>query len=121
MSFGRYVAPEEVTAITAALGGALLLLPGAFASAEDLLQSPQLSITNCVVLDVRLPGMSGLELQRRFQQIGCSIPVILITANPDDHVREQAQKVGAALLLGKPFSAEALLGAIYSALSSPTL
>src|SRR5258706_12208508 len=53
-----------------------------FASAEDLLKSSQLSITNCIVLDVRLPGMSGVDLQLRLRQMCSSIPVILITANP---------------------------------------
>ena len=84
-----------------------------FVSAQDFLNSPQLRRTACLILDVRMPGMGGLELQRRLTAENLHIPIIFITAHGDQEVCE-----GTALLR-KPFSQESLLGALRSALALP--
>jgi FixJ family two-component response regulator len=87
-----------------------------FASAEDFLDSDAPAITDCAVLDLRLPGISGLELQRRLAANGQSIPVIIITAQGDDNSQAVAVAAGAIAFLRKPFKEEVLLAAIDSAL-----
>jgi FixJ family two-component response regulator len=89
-----------------------------FASAEELLNSDHLRITDCLILDVRMPGMNGLELQRRLATSDRKIPVIFITAHGDEEVRSRALNGGAVDYLLKPFSEEALLNAINTALKS---
>ena len=89
-----------------------------FASAEEFLNSNHLSDTNCLILDVRMPGMNGLELQRRLAASHRSIPVIFITAHGDEEARVRALNGGAVEYLLKPFSEEALLKAIDTALKS---
>jgi len=76
----------------------------AFASAEAFLQSPQLRHIACIISDVRMSGLSGIELQERLNAEGCRIPMILVTAHPDAHVRERAMRAGAAAFLRKPVS-----------------
>jgi FixJ family two-component response regulator len=88
----------------------------AFASAEELLNSYRLSNVRCLILDVRMPGMSGLELQRRLAAEGREIPVIFITAHGGAAARSQALKDGAVDYLFKPFREEVLLEAIHAAL-----
>ena len=83
-----------------------------FASAEEFLNSERLRDTHCLILDVRMPGMSGLELQRQMRADHSDIPIIFITAHGDEAARSQALKSGAVDYLFKPFSEEALLGAI---------
>jgi len=87
-----------------------------FASAEEFLDSDALLKTDCAVLDMRLPGISGFELQRKLAVDGQSIPVIIITAQGDDKTRDEALAAGAIAFLKKPFKEEVLLGAIDSAL-----
>jgi FixJ family two-component response regulator len=87
-----------------------------FASAEEFLASDQLGSAECLVLDVRMPGMSGLELQRQLVANRYKIPVIMITAHEEEGMRARALSGGAGALLIKPFSEEALLHAIHSAL-----
>src|SRR5215468_6038154 len=89
-----------------------------FASAEDFLQAGQLQDTACVILDVRMPRMSGLELQRQLATTNCPIPLIFITAHGDEAARAQALRAGAVDFLYKPFQDESLLRAIRSALLS---
>jgi FixJ family two-component response regulator len=89
-----------------------------FASAEEFLNSNHLSDTDCLILDVRMPGMNGLELQRRLAASHTSIPVIFITAHGDEEARVRALNGGAVEYLLKPFSEEALLKAIDTALKS---
>jgi FixJ family two-component response regulator len=89
-----------------------------FASAEEFLHSNHLSDTDCLILDVRMPGMSGLELQRRLAASDMSIPVIFITAHGDEEARVRALNGGAVEYLLKPFSEDALLKAIDMALKS---
>jgi FixJ family two-component response regulator len=83
-----------------------------FASAEEFLKSDHLHDTHCLILDVRMPGMNGLELQRHLAASHCEIPVIFITAHGDAAARSQALKDGAVEYLFKPFSEDALLNAI---------
>ena len=89
-----------------------------FESAEAYLNSDRASEPNCLLLDVRMPGLSGLQLQSELNHQKVSIPVIFVTAHPDEQVRERALSEGAVAVLGKPFNDEVLLGAIDSAVGS---
>jgi FixJ family two-component response regulator len=88
----------------------------AFASAEEFLASDQLRNADCLVLDVRMPGMGGIELHRQLVAGHYEIPVILITAHEDDGMQARALSGGVGAVLIKPFSEEAILSAIHSAL-----
>ena len=90
----------------------------AFSSAEQFLNSDQFRETRCLILDVKLPGMDGLELQRQLIANRCEIPVIFITAHGDDAARVRALRNGALEYLFKPFSEEALLDAIRMSLTA---
>jgi len=90
----------------------------AFASAEEFLQASQLQDTACAIVDVRMPGMSGLELQQHLATIQYPIPLIFITAHGDAEARARALRAGAVDFLDKPFSEEVLLRAIQSALQA---
>jgi FixJ family two-component response regulator len=84
-----------------------------FGSAEELVASPALDSTDCVITDVRMPGMSGLELQRRLALSHPRLPVILMTAHAsDEEVRLRALKDGAVAYLHKPLDEETLLRAV---------
>jgi FixJ family two-component response regulator len=87
-----------------------------FPSAEAFLDSGKLGETDCALLDVRMPGLSGLQLQARLREIRSSLPVIFVTAQADEELRKRALRDGAAAFLGKPFNDEALLAAIRAAL-----
>ena len=87
-----------------------------FASAEEFLNSDYLLSTRCLIVDVRMPGMNGLELQSRLMASHRETPVIFITAHGDQAARSQALKGGAVEYLLKPFSEEALLNAINTSL-----
>ena len=89
-----------------------------FASAEDLLQDGQLQATACLIVDVRMPRMSGLELQRQLARADCPMPIIFITAHSDEATRARALRAGAVAFLDKPFSDEVLLRAVHAALQS---
>ena len=84
----------------------------AFSSAEEFLTSDSVGKTKCLILDVAMPGMNGLDLQRELKRRGQKVPVIFITAQKDSKLREQAFEQGAAQFLYKPFSATALLEAL---------
>ena len=92
-----------------------------FAAAEDFLSSRHLRLTACVIADVNMPGMTGPELHRRLITLGTAIPVILITAYPDDRVRDQALRAGAAGYLSKPFDDDDLIACLRSALARAPL
>ena len=83
-----------------------------FESAEGFLRFGQLRDTSCLVLDVQMPGMDGLELQTQLAAEGCGIPVIFITAHDDQESRRRALRAGAVAFLGKPFTDQQLLQAI---------
>jgi FixJ family two-component response regulator len=85
-------------------------------SAERFLRSGRLDETKCLILDVRMPGMGGIELEQYLTEAGHDIPVIFITAHGDEHTRAQALGVNVVDFLTKPFSDDALLEAIDRAL-----
>jgi FixJ family two-component response regulator len=89
-----------------------------FASAEEFLNSGQQHQTACLIADIRMPGMSGLELQARLNAEHCRIPTIFITAHGDEKMRMQALRAGAVEFLAKPFDDEALLESVRAALDS---
>ena len=86
-----------------------------YGSAEEFLQSERWAQTACLVLDIKMPGMSGLELQARLRTLGARLPIIFITAHGDGMMRTQAMKAGAEVLL-KPFDDEVLLEKVRAAL-----
>ena len=88
----------------------------AFSSAEAFLTSDCVDKTRCLILDVMMPGMTGLDLQQELTRRGQEIPVIFITARKDEAVRARAFKQGAVKFLNKPFSDTALLEALNLAL-----
>ena len=89
----------------------------AFSSGQEFLSSDSVSETRCLILDVAMPGMSGLDLHDELKRRGHSIPVIFITGQKDDEIRERAFRQGAVKFLYKPFSDGALLDAVNAALS----
>jgi len=89
----------------------------AFPSAEAFLQSAQLAETSCLISDVQMPGISGVQLQDRLADLGLSIPTIFITAYPDDSVRTRVLDRGAVCFLLKPFDAQLLVESIDDALN----
>jgi FixJ family two-component response regulator len=89
-----------------------------FGSAEAFLQSGRQHETGCLIADIRMPGMSGLELQSKLNSEHCPIPTIFITAHGDEKMRLQAMRAGAVKFLGKPFDGEILLEAVRMALRS---
>jgi FixJ family two-component response regulator len=90
----------------------------AFSSAQEFLLSDCVEETRCLILDIAMPGITGLDLQQELRRRGQEIPVIFITAQKDEAIREQALKQGAVNLLYKPFSDTALLEAINTALQA---
>jgi len=89
-----------------------------FDSAEAFLNSGQQNETGCLISDIRMPGMSGLELQSKLNYDHCPIPTIFITAHGDEKMRLQAMRSGAVKFLVKPFDGETLLEAVRVALNS---
>jgi len=90
----------------------------AFASAEEFLKSGQQRRAGCLITDIRMPGMSGLELQAKLNAEACRIPIIFITAHGDEKMRMQALRAGAVEFMAKPFDDEALLESVRAALES---
>ena len=87
-----------------------------FESAETFLKSSQLHDTSCLVVDLQMPGMNGLQLQSQLAAGGYSIPIIFMTSYVNNRSRQQAMKAGALAFLDKPFDDEMLLQSIRSAL-----
>lgn len=88
----------------------------AFSSAEEFLTSDCIDETECMILDIGMPGMTGPELQQEMKQRGQKIPIIFITAQRDEHIRSQVLGQGATECLFKPFSDTDLLAALKTAL-----
>jgi FixJ family two-component response regulator len=89
----------------------------AFSSGQEFLSSNYVDETRCLILDVAMPGMSGLEVQEELKRRGRAIPIIFITGQKDEDIRNQALRQGAVNVLYKPFSDSALLEAVNAAVS----
>jgi FixJ family two-component response regulator len=107
---------EALRKATMGLMRALGFLAEAFGSAEDFLKFDRLHNTACLIADVQMPQMSGLELHRNLVASGVSIPTILMTAYPDDSIRRRALEAGVICYLTKPFTKDHLLDCIHSAI-----
>jgi FixJ family two-component response regulator len=90
----------------------------AFASAEDFLQSDRVNDTACLILDVNMPGLSGIELQNHLIARGNRTPIIFVTAKPVEKTEAKALKAGAFGFIGKPFKEECLINCLDAALES---
>jgi FixJ family two-component response regulator len=88
-----------------------------FTSAEDFLNSDQLHNTSCLIADLQLPGMTGLELHDRLVASGFAIPTLVMTASPDESIRVRALKAGVVCYLVKPFNEDEFLDGVRAALS----
>jgi FixJ family two-component response regulator len=88
----------------------------AYASAGDFLKSQRVNDTWCVIADVHMPGMTGIELQEALKVQGRSLPIIFVTAFPEESIRARALKAGAVDFLSKPFDGTRLIECIDSAL-----
>jgi FixJ family two-component response regulator len=89
-----------------------------YGSAEEFLESDRWHQTGCLVLDIVMPGMSGLELQAKLKTLGSRLPIIFITAQGDGTMKTQAVQAGAVEVLSKPFDDEVLLERVRAALRS---
>ena len=87
-----------------------------FASANEFLKSEQVHDTSCVITDLQMPGLSGIDLQDRLIDHGHRIPIIFITGYPDDSNRARAMKAGAVGFMSKPYDVEHLIGYLGKAL-----
>src|SRR5262249_55055267 len=87
-----------------------------FASAEAFLSSPRLQDTSCLIVDVQMPGMSGLDLQAELRARGASIPIIFLTAFPEERVRRRAEAAGAVGFFGKPVDGGIIIRCLDAAL-----
>jgi FixJ family two-component response regulator len=104
---------EALSSVMKAAG----FLTDTFATAEEFLNSAKRQDTICLILDVRLPGMSGLELQRQLADANSHLPIIFVTAHGDASLRALAMKAGAAGFLNKPVRSDTLLRDIHAALN----
>jgi FixJ family two-component response regulator len=112
---------DDDAAVRVALEGLLRsagLSARAFDSAETFIESGQQFQTGCLIADIRMPGMSGLELQGKLNAENCSIPIVFITAHGDAQMRMQALRAGAVEFLSKPFNDETLLETVRAALEN---
>src|SRR4051794_13075728 len=91
----------------------------AYPSAQAFLDAPDAARTACLILDLNMPGLSGLDLQKRLIEAGASLPIIFITAYPEERTRSQAMRGGALGYLTKPYDDEELLGYLRRALAGP--
>ena len=103
---------EAVKSLVRSLGYSV----STFASAEEFLKSERLQDTSCLITDLHMPGMTGVELQDHLIADGHRMPIIFITAYPDDTVRARAMKAGAVCFMKKPFSEDHLVGCLDRAL-----
>jgi FixJ family two-component response regulator len=103
---------ESVREATRGLVRSLGYSAAAFASAEEFLGSDRLLDTSCLITDVEMPGLSGIELQSRLAADGHRIPIIFITAYPEERVRARAEEAGAFGFFGKPFDEERFIGCL---------
>jgi FixJ family two-component response regulator len=105
---------DGITRLVRSLG----FVAHAFHSARAFLNSQQLNKTSCLISDIQMPEMSGIQLQDALRRLGHNIPIIFVTAFPYDDVRDQALAGGAICFLSKPLKGEALLRCLDTALKS---
>jgi FixJ family two-component response regulator len=108
---------ESVRVAIGALVRSLGRVACTFASAEDFLNSPEAEDTDCLIADIQMPGMTGIELQQTLATRGNRVPIVFITAFPEARIREHVLAAGAVCLLSKPCDSDALVTFIESALS----
>jgi FixJ family two-component response regulator len=108
---------ESVRVATKSLLSSLGWAVHAFESAEEFLNSPRVNDSSCLVVDVQMPRMSGVELQRVLRARGHAVPMIFVTAFPDEGVRERLLKAGAVGFLSKPFDDQSLIKCLDGALN----
>ena len=108
----------SVRATTDSLVRSLGYIVCTFASAEEFLQSSRLDDLSCVIADVQMPGMSGVELQAHLLTQGYRVPFIFFTAFPDERIRAQALRAGAICYLTKPFDGDSLIEGLQAALKT---
>jgi FixJ family two-component response regulator len=109
---------EPVRNATKSLVRSLGYQASTFGSADDFLKSEQVHDTSCLITDVQMPGLSGLDLQEHLVARGHCIPIIFMTGYPNDRVRTRAMKAGAVCFLNKPFSEDHFIGCIEKALKA---
>lgn len=109
---------ESVRTATQCLVRSLGLKTRTFASAEEFLRSPYVMETSCVIADVQMAKMSGLELQSRLRACGNDLPMIFITAFPDERLKVRALEDGAVGFLSKPFDGQVLIDCLSKALTA---
>ena len=100
---------ESVRAATASLVRSLGFTAHTFASAEEFLRSTHVEETSCLIADVKMPGVNGIELQSLVHAQGLRTPIVFITAFPEERIRVRAMQAGAIGFLSKPFEAETLI------------
>jgi FixJ family two-component response regulator len=109
---------ESMRAAIEDLLGSVGINARSFASAEEFLSSGLQNHIGCLISDIRMPGMTGLELQAKLVAEGSRVPIIFITAHGNPRMRTQALSSGAIEFLGKPFENEKLLGSVRAALGT---
>jgi len=107
---------ESVRAAMSSLIRSLGYRACVFASAEDFLASPRLEDTSCLIVDIQMPGMSGLDLQVELATHHRGIPIIFITAFPEDRIRQRAEAAGAVGFFSKPVDGHRIIGCLDAAL-----
>jgi FixJ family two-component response regulator len=109
-----YIVREAMTDLLQSLGYEVV----AFESAEDFLESGSLAETSCVITDLQMPGLDGLELQNRLTAQGHPPPVIFVTGFPEERFRKRALNAGAVGFLSKPFNEDTLINCVETALNA---
>ena len=110
---------ESMREATKALIGSMGLSVEDFSSAEDFLNSGRSQVFDCLILDVMMPGLSGLELQQRLRADNQLVPIIFVTAHYTEKERTRAMEAGAVAFLSKPFTEQELFFAIGASLPMP--
>ena len=108
---------ESVRTATANLVRSLGFRVCAYSSPEEFLESPCISTTSCLVSDIQMPGISGIDLHDLLIAQDRRIPIIFITAYPDETIRTRALDAGAVCFLGKPFDVQALIECLHKAVN----
>ena len=109
---------KSVREATSALVRSLGFVAATFASAEDFLESDHVDDTSCLITDVQMPGLSGVELQSHLIAQGRHMPIIGVTAYPEESIRAQMLSAGAIGFLSKPFDDECLIDCLSTALKA---